>query len=69
MMENTSLPTLSLYYPTNNSAFSTEIDRSSQPKWVKALRKLPYQVRIVGHLLRIYLTKGIDAEALRGTVR
>jgi len=47
----------------------SEIDRSSQPKWVKALRKLPFQLRIVGHLLRIYLTKGIDAEALRGTVR
>lgn len=46
-----------------------EIDRSSQPKWVKALRKLPLQLSIVGHLLRIYLLKGIDAEALRGTVR
>jgi len=47
----------------------SEIDRSSQPKWLKVLRKLPFQLSIVGHLLRIYLTKGIDAEALRGTVR
>ncbi|MEP0777441.1 hypothetical protein NDI39_07400 [Microcoleus sp. ZQ-A2] len=47
----------------------SEIDRSSQPKWIKTLRKLPFQVRIVGHLLRIYLTKRIDAEALRETVR
>jgi magnesium-protoporphyrin IX monomethyl ester (oxidative) cyclase len=47
----------------------SEIDRTSQPKWVKALRKLPLQLSIVGHLARIYLTKGIDAEALKGTVR
>jgi magnesium-protoporphyrin IX monomethyl ester (oxidative) cyclase len=47
----------------------SEIDASSQPKWIKALRKLPFQLSIVGHLLRIYLVKGIDAEALRGTVR
>lgn len=45
-----------------------EIDRSSQPKWLKVLRKVPHQLAIVGHLLRIYLTKPIDAEALRGTV-
>jgi magnesium-protoporphyrin IX monomethyl ester (oxidative) cyclase len=47
----------------------SEIDRTSQPKWVKALRKLPLQLSIVGHLAWIYLTKGIDAEALKGTVR
>ena len=47
----------------------SEIEQSSQPKWVKKLRKLPFQLSIVGHLARIYLTKGIDAEALRGTVR
>jgi magnesium-protoporphyrin IX monomethyl ester (oxidative) cyclase len=47
----------------------SEIDRTSRPKWLKALRKLPYQLVIVGHLLRIYLIKPIDAEALRGTVR
>lgn len=47
----------------------SEIDNSSQPKWLKALRKFPLQLSIVGHLLRIFLIKGIDAEALRGTVR
>jgi magnesium-protoporphyrin IX monomethyl ester (oxidative) cyclase len=45
------------------------IDRTSQPKWMKALRKLPFKVAIVGHLLRIYLLKPIDAESLRETVR
>ncbi|MFB2892343.1 magnesium-protoporphyrin IX monomethyl ester (oxidative) cyclase [Aerosakkonemataceae cyanobacterium BLCC-F50] len=47
----------------------SQIDGSSQPKWLKALRKLPLQLSIFGHLLRIYLLKGVDAEALRGTVR
>lgn len=47
----------------------SEIDGSSQPKWLKTLRKLPFQLSIVGHLLRIYLLKGVDAEALKGTVR
>lgn len=46
-----------------------EIENSSQPKWLKKLRKLPLQLSIAGHLLRIYLIKGIDAEALRETVR
>lgn len=45
------------------------IDRTTQPKWLKALRKLPFQLAIAGHLLRLYLIKPIDAEALRGTVR
>ena len=45
------------------------IDRTSQPKWLKTLRKVPFQLAIVGHLLRIYLIKPIDAEATRGTVR
>jgi len=47
----------------------SEIDRTSQPKWLKTLRKIPFQLGIVGHLLRIYLIKPIDAEALRDTVR
>ncbi|HBE17804.1 MAG TPA: magnesium-protoporphyrin IX monomethyl ester (oxidative) cyclase [Cyanobacteria bacterium UBA11149] len=46
----------------------SKIERQNQPKWLKTLRKLPLQLKIVGHLLRIYLTKGIDAEAIRGTV-
>lgn len=47
----------------------SKIDSAAQPKWLKVLRKLPFQLAIVGHLLRIYLIKPIDAEALRGTVR
>ncbi|NJR65160.1 MAG: magnesium-protoporphyrin IX monomethyl ester (oxidative) cyclase [Leptolyngbyaceae cyanobacterium CRU_2_3] len=47
----------------------SEIDRTTQPQWVKAIRKLPFQMAIVGHLLRIYWIKPIDAEALRGIVR
>ncbi len=45
------------------------IASTSQPKWLKTLRKLPLQASIVGHLLRLYLLRPIDAEALRGTVR
>lgn len=45
------------------------INSSNQPKWLKTLRKLPLQAAIFGHLLRLYLIKPIDAEALRGTVR
>lgn len=47
----------------------TQIDRSAQPKWLKTLRKLPCQLKIVGHLLRLYLLPSVDAEAIRGTVR
>ncbi len=47
----------------------SEIDHAAQPKWLKVLRKLPLQFSIFGHLLRLYLIKGIDAEALRETVR
>ena len=46
----------------------TAISQSDQPKWLKTLRKVPAQLAIAGHLLRIYLTKPIDAEAMRGTV-
>ncbi|BCX06938.1 MAG: magnesium-protoporphyrin IX monomethyl ester [oxidative] cyclase 2 [Fischerella sp.] len=46
-----------------------EIDRSSQPKVVKFVRKLPRIAAIVWNLLLLYLIKPIDAEALRGTVR
>lgn len=47
----------------------TAIDRANQPQWLKSLRKLPLRLAIVGHLLRLYLIKPIDAEGLRGTVR
>ncbi|MBL1176228.1 magnesium-protoporphyrin IX monomethyl ester (oxidative) cyclase [Pantanalinema sp. GBBB05] len=47
----------------------SEINKSQQPKLVKVLRKLPLQLGIFGHFIRLYLIKPIDAEALRGTVR
>jgi magnesium-protoporphyrin IX monomethyl ester (oxidative) cyclase len=46
-----------------------EIEESSSPKFVKSLRKLPYFLGIFGNLLKLYLIKPIDAEALRETVR
>lgn len=46
-----------------------EIERSTAPGWLKALRKLPLQLGIVGHLVRLLLLPTVDAEALRGTVR
>jgi len=46
----------------------SQINRAEQPKWLKALRKLPLQLGISGHLLRLYLIKPIDAEAIRGTI-
>ncbi len=47
----------------------SEIDRSSQSKLVKLLRKIPLFMGIVGNLLLVYLIKPIDTENLRGTVR
>jgi magnesium-protoporphyrin IX monomethyl ester (oxidative) cyclase len=47
----------------------SEIGRSSAPQWLKTLQKLPLQLSIFGHLLRVFLIKPVDAEALRGTVR
>ncbi|MBD2494320.1 magnesium-protoporphyrin IX monomethyl ester (oxidative) cyclase [Nostoc sp. FACHB-280] len=46
-----------------------EIERSSQPKFIKLMRKLPLIAAIVWNLLLLYLIKPIDAEALRETVR
>ena len=45
------------------------IDRTDAPKVVKFLRKLPLMAGIGWDMLRLYLLKSIDAEALRGTVR
>ena len=45
------------------------IERTSQPQWLKRLRKLPHQLAIVGHLWKLFWIKPIDAEALRETVR
>jgi len=47
----------------------SEIERSSQPKFVKLIRKLPLIAAIVWNLLMVYLIKPIDTEALRETVR
>lgn len=44
------------------------ISQSSAPSWLKTLRKLPLVAGIVGDLLRLYLIKPVDAEALRGTI-
>jgi len=46
----------------------SEINNSNQPQIVKSFRKLPLILGILGHLLRLFLIKPIDAEALRGTV-
>ncbi|HEY9616357.1 MAG TPA: magnesium-protoporphyrin IX monomethyl ester (oxidative) cyclase, partial [Microcoleaceae cyanobacterium] len=62
------------FYPrlqacSNLNLKMSEINKSQQPKLVKALRKLPLQLGILGHFVRLYLIKPIDAEATRGTVR
>jgi magnesium-protoporphyrin IX monomethyl ester (oxidative) cyclase len=46
-----------------------EITRSTQPKFWKAFRKLPLQLAIAGHLLRLYSLPPVDAQATWGTVR
>ncbi|MBK1989025.1 magnesium-protoporphyrin IX monomethyl ester (oxidative) cyclase [Sphaerospermopsis aphanizomenoides BCCUSP55] len=46
-----------------------EIERSSDSKLGKLIRKLPLIAGIVWNLLLIYLIKPIDTEELRGTVR
>lgn len=46
-----------------------EIEQSNQPKWLKEARKLPLRAAVAGTLLRVYLMKPINAEALRGTIR
>jgi magnesium-protoporphyrin IX monomethyl ester (oxidative) cyclase len=45
------------------------IEESKAPKIWKFLQKIPLTIAIVRDLLRLYLIKPIDAEALRGTVR
>ncbi len=47
----------------------TTIEQTQRPKWMKFLQKLPMQLAIVGHLVRLYFIKPIDAEAIRETVR
>lgn len=45
-----------------------EISHNDRPAVIKFWQKLPWISAIVWHLLRIYLLKPIDAEALRGQV-
>ncbi|MGG6296420.1 magnesium-protoporphyrin IX monomethyl ester (oxidative) cyclase [Leptolyngbya sp. AN02str] len=47
----------------------SQIDKTTQPKLIKILRKLPLQMAIVGHLLRLYLLRPVNAQATWGTVR
>ena len=46
-----------------------EIDQNPAPTVWKVLRKIPLLAGILGDLLRLYLIKPLDAEALRATVR
>jgi magnesium-protoporphyrin IX monomethyl ester (oxidative) cyclase len=46
----------------------TEINNSNNPKIVKFFRKLPLILSIIGHLLRLYFIKPIDAELSRQAV-
>ncbi|MBD2483734.1 magnesium-protoporphyrin IX monomethyl ester (oxidative) cyclase [Planktothrix sp. FACHB-1365] len=53
---------------SENNANNQKIDASNKPKWVKFLLKLPSNCSTLWNLFRIYITKPIDAEALRGEV-
>lgn len=46
-----------------------KLAQSPTPKVWKFLRKVPLVAGILGDLLRLYLIRPIDAEALRGIVR
>lgn len=45
-----------------------EIEQSNRPQLVKFFQKLPLVLSILWHLIRLYLLKPIDAEALRAAV-
>lgn len=45
-----------------------QIDESNDPKWLKSIKKIPLKAGILGDMLRLYLIKPIDAEALRDVV-
>ncbi|EKQ66749.1 Mg-protoporphyrin IX monomethyl ester (oxidative) cyclase [Leptolyngbyaceae cyanobacterium JSC-12] len=44
------------------------INQSTQPQILKRLRKLPLQLAIAGHLLRLYFLHPVNAQATWGTV-
>lgn len=46
-----------------------QLAEGTAPQWLKQLRKLPLVLGIAGDLLRLYLIKPLNAEALRGTIR
>ncbi|CAN1209063.1 hypothetical protein TUMEXPCC7403_02490 [Tumidithrix helvetica PCC 7403] len=53
---------------SQNNTKLAEINQSDRPKFVKFFQKLPLLTSTIWHLLRLYLIKPIDAEAMRGTV-
>ena len=53
---------------SDNNLKMQAIDRSSQPKLLKSVRKLPLMASTVWQLLRLYAIAPIDCEALRGTI-
>lgn len=53
---------------SENNLKIAEINASDGPKIIKFFQKLPLLLSIIGHLLRIYLLKPIDAESSRATV-
>ncbi|WP_421654325.1 magnesium-protoporphyrin IX monomethyl ester (oxidative) cyclase [Leptothermofonsia sp. ETS-13] len=45
------------------------IHQSTRPQFLKRLRKVLLQLAIAGHLLRLYLLRPVNAQAIWGTVR
>jgi magnesium-protoporphyrin IX monomethyl ester (oxidative) cyclase len=58
-----------LHRCSNRNLDLKRIAESNAPKPIKFLRKLPHILGTAGDLLRLFLMKPIDAEAMRGTVR
>lgn len=46
-----------------------EIEQSSDPKWLKALKKLPHQATIVINFVQMYFIPSIDTQSHWGEVR
>ncbi|MBD2663918.1 magnesium-protoporphyrin IX monomethyl ester [oxidative] cyclase 1 [Richelia sinica FACHB-800] len=58
-----------LHSCSNYNLKISAIERSSQPKFLKLMRKIPLITAIVVNLLRIFFIKPVNTEALKGTVR
>jgi magnesium-protoporphyrin IX monomethyl ester (oxidative) cyclase len=54
---------------SENSLKLTEINNSNRPQIVKFCQKIPLIISIIWQMLRLYLIKPIDTEAIRETVR